>query len=292
MAIELITGVGADNHISSNDFRAFNRANFGQGKYILNDAENMSWYVSTSSGEIYINTGSLLWSGMHIRNASDVTLNYAAPSSSATVYVYLHYTKNTNTSVESVDFVVSVGETLTPIVDNLADNTVDAYTLFCSFTSTSSGTSNHVNGFQQIKNIEEVEKLIYKAHEEVVLFEGRVEEGGSINLSESFRNFYELEFVGMADEMTTPIGNSARVLVSQIGDVGGYISVPIIGADKFGNSVHAFTRLLPWLIQVNSDTLLTTISTNYLAVAGGELNGVSVFELGYISKIIGIGRRN
>ncbi len=288
MAIELITGVGADNHVSSNDFRAFNRANFGQGKYVLNDAENMNWFVSAPTGEITINTGSLMWSGMHIRNASNLTLTYPVPTSSTPIYIYLYYSKNTDTLIESVDFVVSVGKEVMPVVDNLSDNTITAYTLFGSFVATSSTASNFINGFQKVKNNEEIERLVAYAHEETVLFEGEARVNSYITLSESFRNFYELEFIGEDDESSHPTAAKSRVLVSQIDNVGSYLGVTLTGADKWNNAVDGFARFMPWLLQIKSDVLLETIATSRILIE----SSVSRRSDGYISKIIGIGRRN
>ena len=280
MAIELITGVGADNHISSNDFRAFNRANFGQGKYILNDAEKMYWFVMASAGEIHINTGSLLWSGMHIRNASNIVLKYIAPSTSTTVYVYLHYTKNTDTLVENVAFEVSVGKTLTPVVDSLNDNTIEAYTLFCSFTATSSSATNYVYGFQSIRNIDEVEKLIRMAHEETVLFEGEAQLDTTINLSETFRNFYEICFVSHHTH--------TQMLTSIIPPIGDVCSIAMTGSGKWNNAVGGFVDVRGARLRVvNERSFKVEVLTRSLVGSGAQSEDPTP-----ITKIIGIGRKN
>lgn len=133
MSIELITGASSTPHISANDYRAVNRSNYGQGRYVLRDAEEMRVSVAPASGIIAIDTGSVMWYGMHIRCESDTTLNYTPPTATTPVYVYMHYVKEASTGYESVDWVVSVGvqktENNTP-----ADNVIDAYTLFASFT--------------------------------------------------------------------------------------------------------------------------------------------------------------
>jgi hypothetical protein len=139
MSIELITGRSGTAHISANDYRAINRANYGPGRYILKDDENMEVSVipSTSSlSTVYVTAGSCLWSGMHIRCAEPSTISYITPTSAETVYVYLHYVKDAGTLIETVEWVISVGKELSPIVDNLSDSTTEAYTEFCSFLST------------------------------------------------------------------------------------------------------------------------------------------------------------
>ena len=133
MSIELITGASAVPHISSNDYRAVNRANYGSGRYILKDAEEMRINVAPASGQIYIDTGSVMWYGMHIRCETDTELNYTPPTTSTPIYIYFHYVKELGTSYESVDFVVSVGTQLSPIINEVSDTANEAYTLFASF---------------------------------------------------------------------------------------------------------------------------------------------------------------
>lgn len=139
MSIELITGKSATAHISANDFRAINRANYGPGRYILKDADNMQTQIS-AQGTIYIGRGSLMWSGMHIRCEDPTTLKFTPPTTRENIEVYLHYVKDVETLNESVEWVVSVGKELTPIIDNVADNTMEAYTLFCFASMFADGT--------------------------------------------------------------------------------------------------------------------------------------------------------
>lgn len=286
MSIELITGMAATAHISANDFRAINRANYGPGRYILKDAENMQVQIS-AQGTIHIGIGSCMWSGMHIRCETPTTLNFTPPvSSSENVYVYLHYVKDAETLYESVEWVVSVGKELTPEVNNVLDNTMEAYTIFCYASRFADGTMGKVNyKFELINTLREVEKLIAYAHEEVVLFNGESRVHSDIPLSESFRNFYELEFIGR--DYSENAASSARVLVSQIEDVGGILGVTLVGADKWDNEVNGYTILMPWKLRIKSDVLLYAEATAQTFVE----SGVSRREDGYISKIIGVGRR-
>jgi hypothetical protein len=278
MAIELITGVGADNHISSNDFRAFNRANFGQGRYILKDADNMAIDVSGSTGTITIHEGSCLWSGMHIRLPSAEQLNYVVPTASQMIYVYLHYVKEATSGVESVSFVISAGKTMKPEIDSLADNTVEAYTLFCSFIATSSNISNLNCYFVTAKNFAEMKRLIKNAHSETVLFDGEASIGATINLAENFRNFYEIEI--QAGEL------KHRTLTSNITD--GQYDFNLFGAFKIADSVDMAFQVQPTRFGVSGETKF--VYTNSLNI--WFANAIYGEDKAPITKIIGIGRKS
>ena len=139
MSIELITGKSATAHISANDFRAVNRANYGPGRYILKDADNMQVQIS-AKGSIYIGRGSCMWSGMHIRCEDPTTLSFTPPTTRAAISVYLHYVKDVETLNESVEWVVSIEGDPSPIVDNVSDNIVEAYTMFALARMQADGT--------------------------------------------------------------------------------------------------------------------------------------------------------
>lgn len=140
--IELITGHGESNHISSFDMRASNRATFGKGKYILNDAENMAVEIDTSAKSIKIKSGSCVWSGMHIRIETSDTVSFVSPATSDTVYVWLHYTRSAVNLVEDVEFISTTTNKVDTslIYDELPDDVTDAYTLFYSFTFNPEGS--------------------------------------------------------------------------------------------------------------------------------------------------------
>lgn len=278
--VELITGKAAEAHISSNDDRAFHRANFGQGKYIFQDADNMSIAVTATSGTITISAGSCLWSGMHIRVSEPETLNYVVPAASQTVRVYLHYTKDAETLDEDVEFVVSIDNELTPLIDNLSDNTLEAYTLFCSFTATSTSITNVLNGFSVALSHAALEQLVADSHEEKILFSGNATAGTTINLNESFRNFYELEFIG---DNTS----SKRILTSQIPETGLNFGVSVSGANKFTNATTAYTYILSAFFSVRSDTSFNFLNSN-ASMVGDSVQPSSTRAL---LKIIGIGRK-
>ena len=280
MAIELITGVGETNHVSSNDFRAFNRAIFGQQRYILKDADNMDVVVSAVTGDISIATGSCVWSGMHIRIASIENLKYIVPVSTQRINVYLHYTKSTETFVESVEFVVLQGSEASPIVNELDDDTIEAYTLFYSFDATSTAISNINKAFDSVVSqsdiVDEVNKSIANATATTVLFEGEAGVGSTIDLSESFKNFKELEIAFAGVGVVYPLGH-ARILTQNI-------------AEKF--SVGAVLGMASLTEAINIGFECKSETKFY--VDGG--NGVYITSkssyTANVRKIVGIGRVN
>lgn len=275
--IELITGHGSDNHISSNDFRAFNRANFGQGRYILKDENDMTVTVSAATGNISIASGSCMWSGMHIRLASAESLTYVVPTTTQTVGVYLHYNKNTDTLVESVEIKAFVGSAPSPIVDTLSDNTTEAYTLFYSFSASSTEVTNAEYAFKFAKSNDEIESLIEEANSETVLFSGSAALNSSITLSESFRNFRELIFY---------VGDNfcGRVLASDIS--GGNIDVPMFGAAKWSNTNDTYLRVATARLSITSDTKLQYTNGQYIIIG----SAIAEQDKLPIVKIKGIGR--
>lgn len=275
--IELITGHGSDNHISSNDFRAFNRANFGQGRYILKDENNMKVTVSAATGNISIASGSCMWSGMHIRLASAESLTYVVPTTSQTVGIYLHYTKNADTLVESVELKAFIGSAPSPIVDTLSDNTTEAYTLLYSFTASATAITNAKYAFEMAKSNDEIESLIAEANSETVLFSGSAALNSSITLTESFRNFRELIFYVGADFC-------GRVLTSDISSEN--IDVPMFGASKWANANDTYLRVATARLSITSDTKLQYTNGQHIFI------GIAIAEQDKlpILKIKGIGR--
>ena len=277
--IELITGHGSDNHISSNDFRAFNRANFGQGRYILKDENNMAVTVSAAMGDISIASGSCMWSGMHIRLSSAESLSYVVPTTSQTVGIYLHYTKNADTLVESVEIKAFVGSVPSPIVDTLSDNTTEAYTLFYSFSATSTEATNAEYAFKFAKSNDEIESLIKEANSETVLFSGKAALNSSITLTESFRNFRELVFY-----IDVESNFCGRVLTSNIPGV--IIDVPMFGADKWANTNGTYLKIATARLSITSDTKLQYTNGQYILIGSAIAEQDEI----PITKIKGIGR--
>lgn len=137
VSVDLITGHGETDHITSFDARAENRALFGGGKYILDNADTqyLNYAIEPSLAKITITPGSLMWSGMHIRVEEEKSTSYATPATTGEVKVWLHYMRDAETFVESVEFVTTTGADPASdlIQDNLTDEATEAYTLFCSF---------------------------------------------------------------------------------------------------------------------------------------------------------------
>lgn len=133
--VELITGHGESDHISSFDMRAANRAIFGKGKYIFSDAENMATGISVNDLNFIIKSGSCMWSGMHIRIEGSKNVSFVSPATTDNVYIWLHYTRDASSLVESVEFVATTSNKAnsTLIYDELPDDVAEAYTLFYSF---------------------------------------------------------------------------------------------------------------------------------------------------------------
>lgn len=285
--VELITGTGADNHISSNDFRAFNRSVFGQGNYILKDAKNMKVTVSPLTGNITIAEGSCLWSGMHIRVPTQENLSYVVPVSEVFVCVYLHYTKDINSGVENVEFVVSVGEELSPQIDTLEDNTIEAYTLFYDFLASPSAVRNGTDRFVLLESHEELKSRAERMHSETVLFEGSAALYSSFSLSESYKNFYELIFYCGAIETGTYVKTTARVLTSDIPESPNSFGLPAMAVAKWSNSNDTYFKFASLLLTVNSDQKFT-----YTAGYGVQMgNAIATQDAYVVRKVVGIGRK-
>lgn len=155
--LELITGHGESDHISSFDMRASNRGTFGKGKYILSDAENMATTIDVGEKTLIISAGSCVWSGMHIRTEEKITVPFVSPASTDYVYFWLHYVRDASNLVESVEIVSTTSNKINAdlIYDELPDDVTEAYTLFYSFTFNPNGnTPNSLkNEFALIKGM-------------------------------------------------------------------------------------------------------------------------------------------
>ena len=250
MSIELITGMAETAHISANDYRAINRANYGQGRYILNDDHKMTTEMH-DRGMIYIDSGSCLWSGMHIRCEEPTTLTYIMPVTTEDVYVYLHYVKDTETLYESVEWVTSVGKKLSPEIDNLSDNTIEAYTLFCYATITSDGKiGDVVYMFELVKSHEDYEKKYADSQKSVVLYNGLLSVG-SCKLSESFKNYKYIIF-------EVAYTNDASYHTVQFSDmISEHFAINIVGNSKWSNKNSLFVEIFSLDGRIKSDTELT-----------------------------------
>ena len=156
---ELITGRGADAHVSSFDMRAFNRAVFGTGKYRFTDAENMVFEVDTVGKTFVVKSGSCMWSGMHIRVEEEETVTFVSPATTANVYLWLHYKREPSTLIESVEFVSTTSSKVnaTLIFNELPDDVAEAYTLFATveYDAANNLVRTTSNEFELVKGMSE-----------------------------------------------------------------------------------------------------------------------------------------
>lgn len=165
MALKFVTAKAGVAHISSADWKSLNRGIMGRGKYILIDTENNSqneYIFSPAQGEVSIPPCSLMWSGAHIRNTTTTVLKYTPPTVDSTINVWLHYLKDADSGVETLDFVTTINEQPSPIYDEIEDGTLEAYTSLCYFTHKADSTEvDYPNmSFEQINTIEGLRGLI------------------------------------------------------------------------------------------------------------------------------------
>lgn len=165
MALRFVTAKTGSAHISSADWRSLNRGLAGKGKYILNDTEGNStgeFWVSPSSGQITIPPCSLLWSGTHIRNTTSTVLEYVPPVVDSTVNVWLYYRKNADNGIETLDYVVTVNEQPSPVLDEIEDNTLEAYTLLFSFSQVveNSSADNVKIHFEEVSSVDALNERV------------------------------------------------------------------------------------------------------------------------------------
>lgn len=262
MSIELITGKSATAHISANDFRAINRANYGPGRYILKDADNMQVSIY-ANGTVSILKGSCMWSGMHIRCEDPGILKFTPPTTRAAISVYLHYVKDVETLNESVEWVVSVGGDPSPMVDNVADNTMEAYTLFAFARMQADGTiGDTIYKFKLLdchedfdlstveQRIEEgielksaeVDDKLYAQNKKIailetadVLYNGNeviTSSSKTVQMSKDYRNYKYLIF--------TFIGNIDGF---GLGDDKAFVIIPTFTANSFGGVNNYYNKI-------------------------------------------------
>lgn len=286
----LITGARGEPHVTSSDARAFNRSYFGNGRYIL-DGDPLDISISPQNGEITINSGSLLWNGMHVR-ILEASVSYAQPSALSIVSVYLHYSRNNN--IESVTLEAFVDDEPTPIYNNPGETITNAYTLLFSFSANATSYANLVIAFQEVNSFEEMynqidEKIAQKMekYSETVIFNGLGGEvGRTIALSEPYTNFEELRFYGNT-------GHNA-------GLVGTFFTENIYGSNRLYVALSAavtsgdYTPMLVFSsvhLVAETSTSLTYSSNNHILVDGTSIKEDPTGGNLVIKKIVGIRRK-
>lgn len=163
MALKFVTAKTGEAHISSADWKSLNRGLSGTGKYMLEDTSNNNsndFFVSATQGKITIPPRSFLWSGAHIRNTNSLVIDYVPPTVSSTVNVWFHYLKDADSGIESLETVVTVDNQPSPIIDEIEDGTLEAYTLILSFFhNVESTTAENVTlSFLPIQALDELNK--------------------------------------------------------------------------------------------------------------------------------------
>lgn len=148
MAIELITGTSGTPHISSDDVRAFNRAMFGNGNYIVSGCAAQI----TGPNSVHINAGELMLGGAHVRitgGGETATIENGAAGKIRTDYICVRYVRNSG-GIEGVeinvtrgaDFAVGTTPVISPPSGHIANNDSIANELLYLVDVTASGLSN------------------------------------------------------------------------------------------------------------------------------------------------------
>jgi hypothetical protein len=120
MSIHLITGQGTTDHVKSADAGSLNAGIVGTGRYVLNRGNKFSYEV-VSNNLIKIHDGDLLNQGRHINIAvndyEECTIENGLQSVKRNDLIVLHYTKNTQTEIETAAVVVIKGVSGNTAVD-------------------------------------------------------------------------------------------------------------------------------------------------------------------------------
>lgn len=285
----LITGARGEPHVTSSDARAFNRSYFGNGKYIL-DGDPLDISISPQDGEITINSGSLLWNGMHVR-VLEASVSYAPPAALSIVSVYLHYSRKSN--IESVTLEAFVDNEPTPILDNPDETITNAYTLLFTFSSDATSYANLVMAFQEVNSFEEMyntieEKIASKIEQlkETTLFQGMASVGNSLTLSENYANFDELRFYGYTGHDSGLVGSFFTENIYATNKIHVLLSAAIPTGSGTPMFAISGVRLL-----VNSGTSLTYQSNQHIHIEDTTVKEDQTGGTLIVKKIVGIRRK-
>ena len=110
MAMKIITGYTGEKHITPIDDARLHKALFGNGDYVLPTGSQLAATIETAT-EISIADGELVMQGRYARNDStqSLAISNGSQGMNRNDLIVARYTKNTITSVESVDLVVITG---------------------------------------------------------------------------------------------------------------------------------------------------------------------------------------
>ncbi len=118
--MELITGVGATDHIDSQDDADFQRAITGQDNYVLNIGRKMEAEL-LSNNVVRVHDGSLIHQGRHViipeGESEEVTIEYGTQGEKRIDLIVSVYSKDTTSGIET-EFLKAINGT--PSVDSPA----------------------------------------------------------------------------------------------------------------------------------------------------------------------------
>ena len=118
--MELITGVGATDHIDSQDDADFQRAITGQDNYVLNIGRKMEAEL-LSNNVVRVHDGSLIHQGRHViipeGESEEVTIEYGTQGENRIDLIVSVYSKDTKSGIET-EFLKAIKGT--PSVDSPA----------------------------------------------------------------------------------------------------------------------------------------------------------------------------
>lgn len=108
--MKIITGYTGEKHITPIDDARLHKALFGGDDYVLPTGSQLAATIETAT-QISIADGELVMQGRYARNdsAQSLTINNGSQGMNRNDLIVARYTKNTVTSVESVDLVVITG---------------------------------------------------------------------------------------------------------------------------------------------------------------------------------------
>lgn len=200
--IHLVTGRQGKAHIKTSDMRSLNRAIFGNGYYRMRDIDNLNITVSKNDGYIIVNPGSFMWYGMQVKIDEPYYIKVTF-SGTQNWRVVANYTKTATTGGDYVEEVTLTADTKTTELKNFtSDSDTTASVKIATLKTVSGVLSGSVTYIAQLPteaslnvSVNDLISRLDKATAEVKLYEGVLDRGVPIALSESIMNFKRLMFV-------------------------------------------------------------------------------------------------
>ena len=136
--MELITGVGATDHIDSQDDADFQRAITGQDNYVLNIGRKMEAEL-LSNNVVRVHDGSLIHQGRHViipeGESEEVTIEYGTQGEKRIDLIVSVYSKDTTSGIET-EFLKSIKGTPSvdiPAIPSHIDGNIRAGDIYSEF---------------------------------------------------------------------------------------------------------------------------------------------------------------